>query len=90
MIQDVLDADAALDVAIEHLTDQVDAVLAHDVRDAQVVVHDLVDAVERVLLVDDGIQQDTERPDVLLFTSVGQAPKDFWCCVVCASSVSKG
>jgi len=90
MLDNILDANPPLHVSIQHLTDEIQAVLAHHVRYTQVVVHDLVDAVERVLLVDDGIQQDTERPDVLLFTSVGQAPKDFWCCVVCASSVSKG
>jgi hypothetical protein len=41
------------------------------------VIHDLVDRVEWVLLVDNGVEQDTEGPDVLLFATVGQATEDF-------------
>jgi hypothetical protein len=41
------------------------------------VVHDLVDAVEGVLLVDDGVEQNAQRPDVLLFTAVWLACEDF-------------
>jgi hypothetical protein len=36
-----------------------DAILAHDIGDSEVAIHDLVDAVEWVLFVDDGIEQDT-------------------------------
>jgi hypothetical protein len=41
------------------------------------VIHDLVDGVEWVLLVDDGVEQDTEGPDILLFAAVRQAAEDF-------------
>jgi len=36
-------------------------------------VHDLVDGVERVLLVDDGVEQDAESPDVLFLAAIGVA-----------------
>lgn len=58
MLEYGLDTNPAVDVAVEHFPDQVDTVLAHDVGDAEVVVHDLVDGVEGVLLVDDGVEQD--------------------------------
>ena len=56
MLQHLLNGNPFRDIAIEHLADEVDARLAHDVRHAQVAVHDLVDAVEGVFLVDDGVQ----------------------------------
>lgn len=55
MVDDLLDVVSLAHLAVEHATDQVDALLAHDVRDAEVAVHDLVDAVEGVLLVYDGV-----------------------------------
>jgi hypothetical protein len=47
------------------------------------VVHDLVDAVEGIFLIDDGVQQDAESPYVLFFATVGTASEDFGGCVVC-------
>ena len=43
VLKDILNAYPALHVPIQHLTDQVDAVLAHDVGNAQIMVHDFVD-----------------------------------------------
>jgi hypothetical protein len=65
------------DIAIQHHPDEVDALVANRVRHAQVAVHDLVDAVERVLLIDDGVQQNAQGPDVLLLPAVGLAGEDF-------------
>lgn len=59
MVQDLLDSHTRLDVAVQHQADQVNTIIAHDVRDTEVAVHDLIDAVERILLVDDGIKEDT-------------------------------
>lgn len=39
-------------------------------------VEDLVDVVEWVLLVDDGVEEDAQGPDVLLFAAVGLALQD--------------
>jgi hypothetical protein len=47
------------------------------------VVHDLVYAVERILFVDDGIEQNAEGPNILLFPTVGSAGEYFWGSVVC-------
>lgn len=83
MVQNSLYPNPAFDVAVEHLANQVDAILTHDVRDAQVMVHDLVDGVKRVLLVHNGVKQDAEGPDILLLATVRRSAEDFGCCVVC-------
>jgi hypothetical protein len=36
-------------------------------------VHNLIDGVEGILFVDDGVEKDTEGPNILLFASVGLA-----------------
>ena len=70
-------------IAVQHPADQIDALVADGIRHAQVAVHDLVDAVEGVLLVDDGVQQDAQRPDVLLLAAVGPAREDLGGGVIC-------
>jgi hypothetical protein len=42
-------------VSVQHTADQIDAVLADYEGDTEVSVHDLVNTIERVLLVDDGV-----------------------------------
>lgn len=39
--------------------------------------------VERVFFVDEGVEEDAERPDVLFFASVGLALEDFGGGVIC-------
>lgn len=73
MLEDARDRDPLVDVAVQHTSDEVDVLFTENVGDAQVVVHDLVDAVERVLFVDDRVQEDAQRPYVLLFAAVGAA-----------------
>lgn len=85
MLEDLGNVGALGDVTVEHAADQVDALGAHREGDAQVVVHDLVDAVEGVLLVDDGVEEDTQRPDVLLFAAIWLSSQDLgggviWVC----------
>lgn len=53
VVKNSLDADTPLDVAVQHLADEVNAVFAHDIRYAQVVIHNLVDAVEWIFLIHD-------------------------------------
>ena len=55
MLQHLTNCDSLLDIAIQHQPDQVDALLAHDPRNTQIMVHDLVNRVEWVLFVDDGV-----------------------------------
>lgn len=83
MRQDLLDCQPLRDIAIEHLPYQVDTLVADDVRDAQVAIHDLVDTVEGVLLVDDGVEEDAEGPDVLFLAAVGLAGEDLRGGVIC-------
>ena len=83
MAHHIRDPDPALHVPVEHQADQVDTLLAHDKGHAQVLVHDLIDAVEGVFLVDDGVEEDAERPDVLFAAVVGLAGEDFGSGVVC-------
>ena len=56
MIPNLSNRQAAIDVAIEHASDQIDATLAHDPGNAQLMIEDLVDAVKGVFLVDERVQ----------------------------------
>lgn len=82
MLQHAFNADSATHISVEHCADQIDAVFTHDIWNAKVPVHDLVDAVERVLFIDDRVEQDAKRPDVLLFAAVRFSSKDFGGCVI--------
>jgi len=86
MLPDLRYCEPLLHVAGKHRLDQVDAALAHDPRDAQFMVQDLINAVKRVFLVHESIQQDTERPDILLLATIRLALKDLGCSVVCDST----
>lgn len=70
MLEHGLDAYPSLHVSVQHLADQVDAVLAHHVRHSQVMVHDFVNRVKGVFLVHDGVEQDAQSPYVLLLAPV--------------------
>ena len=89
MRQHLFDIEALLDVPVQHAPDEVDALVTNGVRDAQVAVHDLVDAVEWVLLVDDGVEENAQRPYVLFLAAVRLATEDFWGGVVWDGSVSR-
>lgn len=45
-------------------------------------VKDLIDIVERVLFVDDSVEQDAKGPDILLLAAVRFSLQDFWRSVV--------
>jgi len=77
MCKDTLNVQPLRYIAVEHLSNQIDAFITHGPGNAQVAIHDFVDIVEWVLLVDDGIEQDAESPDILLFPAVGPASQDF-------------
>jgi hypothetical protein len=77
------DCNPLLDIAVEHESYEVDAFFAHDPWNSQVVIHDLVYAIERVFFVDDGVQQDAKGPYILFFATVGAAGEYFRGCVIC-------
>jgi len=70
MIQNLLDIYPSIQIPIEHLADQINACLAHDIGNTKIPIHDLIDAVEWILLVYDGVEEDTESPNILLFATV--------------------
>lgn len=76
-VPDLADGQPPIDVPVEHLLDQLDVRGGHDPRDAQFVVEYFIDAVEGVLLVDEGVEEDAEGPDVLFLAAVGFALEDF-------------
>ena len=90
VFENSLNANPAFDVTVEHLADQVDTVLAHNVRDTQVVIHDFVNRVERVLFVDNRVEKDAQSPDVLLFAAIWRPAKDLGGGIVWSTSVSSG
>lgn len=81
------DIGALSDIAVEHASDEVDALVAESERYAQITIHDLIDAVEWILLVDDGVKQDAECPNILLFATVRFASQHFRSCIICCQLV---
>ena len=73
MLHDLLDPDALVDVSVQHQPDEIDTVLAHDEGYPKILVHNLVNRIEWVFLVDDGVQQNAQCPDVLLLAAIGLA-----------------
>lgn len=82
MLDHLRDGQALIDIAIQHALDEIDTRLAHDPRDAEFVIDNLVDVVKRVFLVHERVEQDAQGPDVLLFAAVGFALQDFGGCVI--------
>jgi hypothetical protein len=83
MFHDLRDGQSIVDVSVKHLSDQVDAVLRkRKERHAEGMVKDLVDVIERVLFVNDGVKQDSEGPNILFFTAVGFTLENFRCSIV--------
>jgi hypothetical protein len=84
VIQHLANRNPLIDIPIQHQPNQIDALFAHDIRHAQVVIHNLIDTVEGVLFVDDSVEQDAKSPDVLLLAAVGLAGEDFRGSVICS------
>ncbi len=77
MILNSANVQSFLNITIQHRLYQLDRRLGHDPGDAEFVVEDLVDAVEGVFFVDEGVEEDSEGPDVLFFAAVGFPLEDF-------------
>lgn len=77
MLEHLGDGQTVVNVAVQHLADQIDAgVGEREEGDAEGLIEDLVDIVEWVLLVNDRVQQDTQSPDILFLAAVGFALED--------------
>lgn len=89
MFHDFGDGISTINVTIEHLLDQIDAILGEwQIWNPQGMVENFIDVVEWVLLVNNSVQENTKSPNILLFSSIRLALKDFRCCIVCKWSVS--
>jgi hypothetical protein len=82
MVQDLLNGVPFRYIPVEHTSDEVDTLLADDIWHPQVAIHDLIDAVEGVLLVYDGIKEYSQGPYILLFASIRLASQNLGCCVI--------
>jgi hypothetical protein len=68
------DCKSVINVTVEHRADKVDAVFREGKEgDSEGVVEDLVNIVEWVLLIDNGIEEDTQGPDVLFLATIRAA-----------------
>lgn len=74
--------ESLIDIAVQHRLDQINIPIGHDPRDPQLVVKDLIDAVKGVFLIDEGVEQYTQGPDILFLTAVGFALEDFRSCII--------
>lgn len=70
MLQDLLDGYSGIHIAVQHCTNQVDTVLAHDIWYAEIPIQYLVHIVKRILFVDDRIEQDSQSPNILLLAAI--------------------
>ena len=77
MREDLLNVKPLRNIPVQHLANQINAVVAEGIRHPQVAIHDLVNAVKGVLLINDGVEQDAECPDILLLAAVGLACENF-------------
>jgi hypothetical protein len=76
--KDFGDRKSVVNVTIEHRADEVNAVFREGKEwDSEGVVKDLIDIVERVLLVYDGVEENAQSPDILLLASVRSSLEDF-------------
>ena len=82
MFQYLGDRNSLLNIAVQHQPHEINALFGHDPWHSKIMVHDLVDAIERVLFVDDGVEQDAESPDILFFAAIRTASEDFGGCVI--------
>lgn len=89
MLQHLVDIKALGNIAVQHAADEINALFTKNEGYSKIAIHDLVDAVEWVLLVDDCVKEDAQRPYVLFFAAVWLSGKDFrgsviWRVLVCA------
>jgi hypothetical protein len=78
MLHNFCDRQAVVNIAIKHLFDQINAVLRERQKwYSERMVQDLIDVVEWVFFVDDGVEKNTECPNILLLASVRLALQYF-------------
>lgn len=74
MFKDFSNGESVVNVAIEHRADEVNAIFRERKEgNAERVVKDLINVVERVLFVDNGVKENAESPDVLFLASIRPA-----------------
>lgn len=83
MIHHFANSQAVVNVSIEHLSNKVDALFRErQVRDPKGMVQNLVNIVERVFLVDDRVEKDSQGPDILLLAPVRLTLQNLGCSIV--------
>lgn len=55
MVYHLVDVVAVFNIAVQHAADEIDTLIAHSEWNSQIPVHNLVDAVERILLVNNRV-----------------------------------
>tara|TARA_R110002060_G_scaffold34431_2_gene45306 strand:- start:497 stop:721 length:225 start_codon:yes stop_codon:yes gene_type:complete len=71
MLKYFVDGNSRFHISVKHCANEVNAIFAHDVWNPKIAVHDFVDTVERILLVDNGVEKNAKCPDILLLATVG-------------------
>lgn len=82
MLHNLSDGVSLIHFAIEHRLDQIDRSLAHDPRNAKLVIHDFIYAIEWVLFVHESVEKDPEGPDILFLATIRFALQYFWRSVI--------
>lgn len=83
MLNNFRDRKPIVDIAIQHFANEINAVFGErQKRDAQRVVKDFVNVVERVFFIDNRVQEDAQCPDVLFLAAVRLALENLWGCII--------
>lgn len=77
MLQHLVNIVAFSDISIQHASNEVDTLLAQNIGYSQVTIHDLINTVEWILLVDNGVEENTQCPNVLLCAPIRLASENF-------------
>lgn len=82
MLLNLADCQPPVNIAVQHRFNKINIIFAQNPGYAQFMVEDLIDAIEWVLFIDEGVEQDTECPYVLFLSTVGFALEDFGRCII--------
>jgi hypothetical protein len=78
MLNNLCNRQSLIHIPIQHFLDQINAVFRERHKGyPQRVIQDLVDVVEGIFFINDGVKEDSKSPDVLFLTAIRFALEDF-------------
>lgn len=82
MLNHLRNIKALCNIAIQHVANEVDALVAKRKGYSEIAIHNLINAVEGVLFIDDGVEKNSQGPYVLFPSAIWLAGQDLWSGVI--------